>query len=235
MSDLSITPASAPLGRQWDRVMIYAVFAAGFAAAIRVAPVFWFTTGLVVIVLLKAYWGGTVAGTVTTVVTKVDVPLGRFPLPVNSVVQAAVAQLPAGDARTLLGAVIRQARPLFGAATSAFDASKDNESRAHAADLVIASCDTAVELARLDALIESESRAGEKAGAPGALAQRYAAARAQFAKRLTDAASALGELYASGIEHGTPASDRVAELAAELKLDAASRAAAKVEVDSLLK
>jgi hypothetical protein len=234
MSDLSITPPDVPLSRQWDRVMIYAVFAAGFAAAIRVSPIFWFTTGLVGMALLKAYWGGAVTGAIT-VVRQIDGSLGHFPLAVNGAVQAAVAQLPAGDARTLLGAVICQARPLFGAATSAFDASKDNESRAHAADLVIASCGTAVELARLDALLASDSRASGTAGATSGLDQRYVAARAQFATRLTDAAAALGELYASGIEHGTPASDRVAELAAELKSDAASRAAAKVEVDELLK
>src|SRR5262249_43098986 len=131
--------------------------------------------------------------------------------------------------------VIRQARPLFGTTMSAFDASKDNESRAHAAELVIASCDTALELARLDALLAAEARVNAKPASEQALESRYSAVRARFAKRLTDAAAALGELYAAGIEHGTPSSDRVQELVSDLRSDAASRAAAKVEVDELLK
>lgn len=234
MSDLSIAVADARLGRQWDRVMIYAVFAAGIAAALRVAPMFWLTTPAMALVLMRAHRRA-FPEPVTVAIGPSDAPLGQFPPRVEAAVQAAVAQLPPGEARKLLGGVIRQARPLFGATSSAFDAARDDESRGHAADLVIASCDTALELGRLDALIESAPRATGKPTPANDLDERYAVARTQFAKRLTDAAAALGELYASGIEHGTPASDRVAELAAELTSDAASRAAAKVEVDELLK
>lgn len=233
MSDLSITPREAPVGRQWDRVMFYAIFAGGIAAGLRVAPAFLFMTPVVAL----AVWSVRSRGTAMTIQGSVlpAEPLGNFPPAVNGAVAAAVAQLPAGDARTLLGGVIRQARPFFGATSSAFDAAKDDESRSHAATLVVACCDTALELARLDALIASAPRASGSPPDATALDQRYVSARAEFAKRLTDAATALGELYASGIEHGTPASDRVAELAGELRSDAASRSAAKAEVDELLK
>jgi hypothetical protein len=231
MSNLALSSAPTSSGRQWDRAMFYAVFAAGIAAGIRYAPIFWFITPLVAVWLWKAR-RREFAAPVTVAAGPSAAPLGQFPPRVNAVVESAIAQLPPGDGRKLLGGVIRQARPLFGMTSSNFDPSKDDESRSHASDLVIASCDTALELARLDMLIASGPRAP---GVSEPLDKRYAVARAEFAKRLTDAAAALGELYASGIEHGTPASDRVAELAAELTADAASRAAAKVEMDELLK
>ncbi len=234
MSELAITRSEPQLGRGWDRVMIYAVIAAGIAAGVRYAQVFWYFTPIMVLFLVRARRRA-FGEPVVVAHGQASEPFGQFPPRVDTAVQAAVAQLPSGDARKLLGGVIRQARPLFGITSSNFDPSKDEESRSHAADLVVASCDTALELARLDGLIESGSRASKGTPSGTDLDERYAAARAEFAKRLTDAAAALGELYASGIEHGTPASDRVAELAAELTADAASRSAAKVEVDELLK
>jgi hypothetical protein len=233
MSELAMTGTEARLGRGWDRVMIYAVIAAGMAAGVRYAQVFWYMTGIMVWLLVRASRRAFPEPVVAESGQSAEAS-NQFPPRVAFAVQRAVAELPSGDARKLLGAVMRQGRPLFGATTSNFDPSKDDESRLHAADLVVASCDTALELARLDALIESGGRAEKPAG-PSDLDARYVAARATFAKRLTDAATALGELYASGIEHGTPASDRVAELAAELKSDAAARVAAQTEVDELMK
>jgi hypothetical protein len=231
MNEPEVTSTETRLGRGWDRVMIYAVIAAGLAAGARSSPAFWFTTAGMVWLLVRAS-----RRTFPAVVTAPEQhaePFTLFPPRVAVALHGAVAQLPAGDARKLLGAVIRQARPLFGMTSSNFDPSKDDESRRHAADLVVASCDTALELARLDSLIGSGQRAAATAATD--LDARYVSARATFAKRLSDAANALGELYASGIEHGTPASDRVAELAAELKSDAASRNAAQAEMESLLK
>jgi len=210
--------------------MFWAMIVTGAMAAIRVSPVFVVLTIVMIAVLERERRRGrpTPAAAATA--------LGELPPRVQAAVDAAVAQLPPGDGRKLLGAVVRQARPLFGATDSRFDDARNDESRAHAADLVVASCDTARELARLDALLESGSRVrGMAKGGDAALDGRYAAAREQFATRLTAAAAALGELYASGIEHGTPASDRVAELAAELSEDAASRNAAQAEMDELLK
>jgi len=213
--------------------MFWAMSVTGAMAAIRVSPVFVLLTMVMIAVLVRERRRRRLG---RTAVAAAETTLGELPPRVQSAVDAAVAQLPAGDARKLLGAVVRQARPLFGTPDSRFDDARNDESRAHASDLVVASCDTALELARLDTLVESGSRAtGAAKGNDAALDGRYAAARQQFATRLTAAAAALGELYASGIEHGTPASDRVAELAAELTEDAASRNAAQAEMDELLK
>ena len=45
---------------------------------------------------------------------------------------------------------------------------------------------------------------------------------------------ALAALFAAGVEHGTPASDRVAELAAVLRDEASVRSRAKAELDAVL-
>jgi hypothetical protein len=59
------------------------------------------------------------------------------------------------------------------------------------------------------------------------------ASRSLFAGRLEDAASALASMYASGVHHGTPASDRVAELVHEIRADAAASNYAWSEVQRL--
>src|SRR5262249_14907024 len=148
----------------------------------------------------------------------------------------AVASLPAGDARRLLGDVVRQARPLFGMASSHFDAAKNAEAHAQAADLVLAACETALELSQLDTLLAADSRTKSVAGETreAELRERLTAARALFASRLTEAANALATMYASDVEHGTPASDAVAELAVELSADAVARTKARAEMDELL-
>jgi hypothetical protein len=52
---------------------------------------------------------------------------------------------------------------------------------------------------------------------------------------MSDATAALTALYAAGLEHGTPASNRVAELASEISADAKARAAAATEIAQLLR
>jgi len=239
MSDLSITAVDDRLRVQQDRVMIYAVLAAGTAAAMTVSPVFWLATPVLGILQMRA------SRAAARPIEPAEPDHTQLPMRVELAIHDAVAQLPPGDARRLLGDVARQARPLFGMMSSHFDAAADNVVRAHACDLVVAACDTALELARLDTLIESGSRAQDVGTtkssteparpADGAsLVERYTAARELFASRLTDAAAALGALYASGVEHGTPASDLVAELASDLSADAAARRAARKEMDELL-
>ena len=93
--------------------------------------------------------------------------------------------------------------------------------------------DTALELARLDSALAARE-SGESAAGDRGLLERFRSARVLFATRLSDAAVALGALYASGVEHGTPASDRVAELVADLTADAGARSAAKRDLDELL-
>lgn len=231
MSTLSITTHTRG-GDQMDRVMLWCVLAAGTAAAWLVSFRFWMPTFVVALIVM---WGRRRASVLAVVPD--DVVTSAMPEYLESAILSAVTRLPAGEARRLLGDVVRQGRALFGTTNSTFTLEKDNEARREAAELVLAACETALELSRVDTLLQSEARARGKGAAPrdAELTARYTTARGMFVQRLTDAASALGQLYASGVENGTPASDVVAELATDLSADAAARTAAKAEMNELLK
>ena len=161
--------------------------------------------------------------------------LAELPARAAAAVDRAMTRLPAGDARRMLGDVVREAGRVFAMQSSAFDSSKDNEARAEAEELLVASCDTALELAQLDDMLEVHT--GPDSGdtpVDMSLLNKLSSGRDLFATRLRDAGMALAALYASGVVQGTPASDRVAELVTELKSDAGSRVAAKRELDDLL-
>jgi hypothetical protein len=225
---MSVTSPSTRLP-QADVVLICAILGAGAAAAVWVAPVLWLTAVVVAVLTFRA------SRRANTRPTVAQLPLSEFPPAIDAAIQDAIARLPAGDARHLLAEVVREARPLFGATATAFDASSENEARREAGELVLAACDTALELARLDAVLDARAAPGGSAmNADESLLNRLSAARDLFATRLADAAVALGTLYAAGVERGTPASDRVAELAAELRIDASAKLAAKGELDELL-
>lgn len=161
-------------------------------------------------------------------------PTADFPPEIAAAIERAMDRLPAGDGRRLLADVVREARPLFVSRASAFDASKDAEARAQAAELITASCDTALELSQLDDMLDIHTAPdGEDLPADMTLLNRLSTARDMFANRLRAASLALSSAYAAGMENGTPASDRVAELVAELKADASARSAAKRELNDL--
>ncbi|MEP6493225.1 MAG: hypothetical protein ABJF01_11145 [bacterium] len=231
MSKLSATSSGhvlAPI----DSAMIYAILVAGSAAALVIDPKFWLATPLFGFAMLKA---SKRAAPPPPIELREAEPT-QMPVRVELAIHDAVSQLPSGDARRLLGDVVRQARPLFGATSSNFDAAKDEETRTEAADLVLACCDTALELAKLDTVLVTGTNAagGDLRTRDAKLFARYTDARQLFSTRLSDAASALGTLYASGVERGTPASDRIGELVTDLTADAAARSAAKLELDQLL-
>ena len=135
----------------------------------------------------------------------------------------------------LLAAIVQQADLLFAARESSFDAAQDSITNVHVAELVRAACATALELANIDA---SRATVAASMATPTSaqleLTSRLQNARTLMAKRLSDAADALSALYAAGVERGTPASDRVAELAAELRGDASARGEALAEMMALL-
>jgi hypothetical protein len=165
-----------------------------------------------------------------------DVPLtSDFPSEIATAIERAMERLPVGDARRLLADVVREARPLFVVRSTAFDASKDDEARIRAGELIVASCDTAIELSQLDDMLDVHTAPdGADAPADMSLLTRLSSARDLFVNRLRAASLALGDVYAAGMENGSPASDRVAELVADLKADAGARTAAKRELDQLL-
>ena len=200
-----------------DAVLIMAVVVAGVAAAFVASPLLWLATPVMATMIYVA--SREASG--PSVVVNVSAPV--FPPALQETITTAMVQVPYGEAQRLLTDVVRHARPLFAAAASAFDDEHEQETRARVAELVSAACDIALELSRLEQVPPGKE-----------LAQRYEAARQLLVKRLGDASTALGELYAAGVEQGTPASERVAELATELGADAKARRDAKTEMNQLL-
>jgi hypothetical protein len=207
------------------RALVVAVAMAGVTAAYMVSPVMWLATPMVLWVILRAaVREGQLPGTP-------DVDIRELPAPLRERVRSAFAELPAGDARRLLLAVVNQARLVFSRDESRFDAGEERQLREHVTGLVDACCSTAFDLSRLD---QFTAPATEGATTRADLVARASKARELFHDRLTDAAAALAELYTSNVERGTPSTDRVAELTAEISSDASARTAATAEMAKLL-
>jgi hypothetical protein len=218
-------PARAP----WTTattLMVMAVIIAGMAATVTVSPVFFPTTVLMLGVLTRAARAEAAAMTPTAAKSDfVDLPDG-----LRRVVDDAMSVLPDGDARRLLLGVIVQARPILASRSTTFDPAAESASRTNVESLVAACCGTAIDLSRLDAASSPKTATPRDP----ALDVRFAAARDMLVKRMSDATSALTALYAAGLENGTPASNRVAELASEISADAKARGAAASEIGQLL-
>jgi|SRR5438094_4953506 len=206
-------------------VLLVAIGVVGGAAAYQAAPVLWLLTPLVAMIVLRS----ALRSTTLNGDREVDIP--ELPGALRQRVRSTFAQLPLGAARTLLLGVVNQARLVFGRGDSRFDASEENRLREHVTGLVDACCTTAADLARLEQFASTSADGG--AARPDLVA-RAGKARELFRDRLTNAAAALAELYTSNVERGTPSTDRVAELTAEIASDASARAAATQEMSRLL-
>lgn len=202
-----------------DAVLAIAILVAGSVAAYLVMPMLWIVTPIMAVLVCYAGYQSVPAS--LALVTDDD---AEFPAELRLSIDSAIDQLRPGEARQLMADVVRQARPLFAMRESAFDDTMERETRADVAELVTAVCETALELSRLDGA--APVRGGDE------LSERYRRARENLVTRLREAATALSEMYASGVEHGTPASDRIAELAAEVRADARARQAAIDELSS---
>jgi len=204
-------------------MLVYAICIAGGAAAYRVSSSLWFVTPVVAWIVLRA------AAREAMQLEVPGVDIRELPSELRDRVRSAFAQLPEGDARRLLLGVVNQARLVFGRGESRFDAAEERQLAEHVSGLVDACCATAADLARLDQFAASATDA-----ARAELVARAAKARELFRDRLTNAASALAELYTSNVERGTPSTDRVAELTAEISADASARSEAAAEMKTLL-
>ena len=205
-------------------VLVYAIGVTGVAAAYRVSPSLWIVTPLVAWIVLRA------AAREAMRLEAPGVDIRELPPALRDRVYSVFAQLPAGDARRLLLGVVNQARLVFSRGESRFDASEERQLAEHVSGLVDACCTTAADLARLD---QFATTTVDGAGRADLLA-RATSARELFRDRLTNAASALAELYTANVERGTPSTDRVAELTAEISADASARSEATAEMKTLL-
>lgn len=209
--------------RARDVRLIMAVTTAGSVAAVVANPMLWLSTAAIVGVLAVAQRREGEAD------VRDDKKLRSLPLPLQRVLRATLAGLPPGDAKRLLNAVGRQAAILFDARRSAFNEPSGENARQNVSDLVEAACEVAMELSRLDGSVAVHESQTTDAN----LIAKLTNSRRLFAGRLDDAASALASMYASGVHHGTPASDRVAELVQEIRADAAATSHAWSEVQKL--
>lgn len=205
-------------------LLVYAIGITGAVAAYRVSPALWFVTPVVAYMVLRA------AAREALQVDAPGVDIRELPAALRDRVRSAFTQLPDGDARRLLLGVVNQARLVFGRGESRFDAAEEKQLAEHVSGLVDACCATAADLARLDQF--SATATGEAARAD--LLSRATKAKELFRDRLTNAASALAELYTANVERGTPSTDRVAELTAEISADASARSEAASEMKALL-
>ena len=187
-------------------LLVLAILAAGFAAASKSSSLLWLTAPAVAGMMLAE----------SRRAMRVGADYAAFPDRMRRHVETTMAQLPAGEARALLSRIVAHARPAFERPDATFDARENESTRADVAELVDACCTTAMELARLDVLSPRST------------------ARALFVSKLDEAASALEALYDADVRQGTPASDRVGELAAEIKADAQARSRAKEDLRGLL-
>jgi hypothetical protein len=207
-------------------VLLLAVAIAGATAAYLVSPALWIATPMVAWVIARAALrDGQLPGAP-------EVDIRELPALLRQRVRSVFTRVPTGDARRLLLNVVNQARLVFARDESRFDASEEARLREHVGGLVDACCTTALDLSRLDEF----TAPGASADSTGRtdLTARATKARELFRERLTNAASALAELYTSNVERGTPSTDRVAELTAEISADASARAAATKEMSDLL-
>ena len=205
-------------------MLVYAIGVTGIAAAYRVSSSLWLVTPVVAWIVLRA----AVRDAMLPDAPGVDIR--ELPSALRDRVRSAFAQLPDGDARRLLLGVVNQARLVFGRGESRFDAAEEQQLAEHVTGLVDACCATAADLGRLDQFAASATDGTSRAE----LMARAAKARELFRDRLTNAASALAELYTANVERGTPSTDRVAELTAEISADASARSEATAEMKTLL-
>jgi hypothetical protein len=212
--------------RTWT--LVGAVLVSGLTAAYLVAPELSVTTaGVAALLLLLADR----AMRRPRVAPATDEDTSDLPPRLRRTVSGALADLPSGDARRLVADVVRRARPLLAAVANRPD---DRHVQRDVVDLVDACCAIAVELHRVDAFLALPA---DPHLADARLAEsrtRCQETRALLARRLADAVAAIDALHAQLLREGSPASDRVAELASELQAEASARGAATRELYELL-
>jgi hypothetical protein len=228
------TPARAtPVA---DLLVVAAVIIAGAIAAYLAMPVLWIVTPVVAGTLLAA-----VVRAARRQPPGVAMPVAPLPPRLERSVAEAFAVLPAGEARELLGDIVRRARTFL---DTVAEQSGERRLTRDVTDLVEACCEIAREHARLDAVLPA---LWEPALAPAAargaaddadadeLRRRGDAGRLLLTRRLREAAAVMEEMVVQqGVERSGAAAQRVADLTSELAAEAAARRHAAQEIHRLM-
>lgn len=202
-----------------DVVVMIAVLVAGFAAASIAAPALWYVTPVVVAGLLIASRAGSARGSQP-----------ELPEELRATLADTLERLPTGEIRALYDDVINAALPAFGRRMRRLSDYHARDTRESVRELLEGASQVALDASRLDTILRSGTML-QRDPSVHAAAMR---ARAQYAYQLAESKSTLQALVASGLSHGTPESERLAELVTAIREETEARSEAWKEIDSLL-
>lgn len=209
------------------RMTVAAVLIAGMTAGFVVSPVFIVATLVVAVFLVNGFQHPDGPAPVTTEWAAFSPNVGRR-------LAASLTSLSDDAARRSLLEIGVRARSLMGSTANALDDSHEQATREHVEHLVVACCDSAIELSQIEEALAADVTAAATAKFDGPTRDRLIAARSLLDTRLMNAADVLKQLYAADLTRTSTASERVAELTSELTEDAAVRRAALAELSDLL-
>jgi hypothetical protein len=202
-----------------DLVVMTAVMISGLAAASLAEPLLWYLTPAVVVCLLLASREGALRAAGSD-----------MPEELNEKLATTLNSLPTGEIRALYNDVIEAAAPVFSRRMRRLSDHYARHTRDSVIELLEAASHVAIDASRLDMTL----RSGTMLHREQSVRISAEKARAQYAKQLADVVATLNALVASGLAHGTPESDRVTELVAEIRDETTARTEAWKEIDSLL-
>jgi hypothetical protein len=199
---------------------LLAVMVSGSMVARQGRPVFWSITLLVAMIVVV---GATRSG------GHARERLSHLPSALRQLITETLAALPSGEAATQLSGIARLADAVLAVPERDFDRRADTDLEQRVVDLVEACCDTSRGLGRID----SAWPKGLESTVHG-VSDTIASARAAYVRQLQDASATLERLTASVAQRDARASQRVSELAADIRREIVVREDAIRELDRLL-
>lgn len=238
LEDHGLAARAVPAARAWTTIpapfyaLLAAVSGVGMVAGASVLPSLLWTSPLVAGILLAT------ANHEMRRPVVVNAPrITSVPADVERTLVDALAHLPPGEARNLLARVVQLAEPLFAALAAGGDA----HDIAGALRTMLAACArVALDLAQLDASFAALTGAGRLNPADAASwmedVSRCERARDALVQRMLEAIAALGRLHgqAARLAETVGAVPALAELAAEMDLEAGAREKAVGELEEVL-
>lgn len=199
---------------------LLAVMISGSMVARQGRPNFWSITLMVAMTVVV---GATRSG------ARGRARLSHLPAALRELITETLAALPRGEAATQLSGIARLADAVLAVPEHDFDLRADTDLEQRVVELVEACCDASRGLGRVD----SAWPRGVESTVPG-VSETIASARAAYVRQLQDASATLERLTASVAQRDARASQRVSELAVDIRREIVVRDDAIRELDRLL-
>ncbi|HSA54952.1 MAG TPA: hypothetical protein VLE53_04570 [Gemmatimonadaceae bacterium] len=184
-------------------------------------PIFW---SLTLLVLMSLMYGAT--RSIAT--TGNGIALTHLPSALQRPVAETLALLPAGEARMHLSNVVRLADATLAIPDRDFDHRADRDLRERVVELVEVCAEASRGLGRIEAAWPSGTVL------PATHSDAIGAARATYVRQLQDATATLERLTLSVTQRDARESERISELAAEIRREIGTRERAIADLDRLL-